>query len=343
MTHVLTFVQRDRRADLLVVTNMWPTQGRPGYGIYIRRQVDALRHCGSRIDVLYLHGGRSCAYPVAALRFAWASVAWRRRYRLVHVHTGEAALAARFFVGPPMVATYHGDDILGDYRADGSISPGRRLRRAVIRAHSRFFSATCTQSQQMRDMLPVRARQRSRVVPCGVDVGRFAPYDRLASRRRLGWSPTERIVLFAATRPDSPGKRRWLAEAACAYAAERLGEVRLHVTRGVAPERMPVLMNAADCLLHTAAVEGGPLVIKEALMCELPVVTTPAGDAADLLKGVSRSYLCRPDVQELGEALIQCLTSDGRGNARGEKAPIFSTANETRCLLELYAELGAGG
>jgi glycosyltransferase involved in cell wall biosynthesis len=345
MKHVLEFVQRDEGADLLVVTNMWPDEERPVYGIYIARQVEALRSAGLKTDVLYLRGYRSSlAYPYAAVRFALASLTWRGRYRLVHVNTGEAALAARFLIGPPMVATYWGDDLLGDRGADGSLSTKSNVRAAFVRAHAHLFARTISQSREMHDRFAPRARARNEIFPgLGLDDESFRPIPRDNARRQLGWGPDERVVLFAATKPNSPAKRLWLAEAACKYAAERIGDIRLHVARSVPPDLMPIVMNAADCLIHTSAVEGGPIVIKEALMCNVPVVTTRVGDAAESIEGVEPSAVCESDPEALGQALIKCLVPRTRSNGRERKLRWLSAESTTRHLLDLYERVGFRG
>src|SRR5437764_9686662 len=121
MTRPLEFVLRDPRPDLLVVTNMWPEPTRPVYGIFVARQVEALQAAGLRCDVLYLRGYLSKAmYAIVAPALLGLTLRAKRRYRLVHVHAGETALAARFLLTRPMIATYHGDDILG-YRTDTGV------------------------------------------------------------------------------------------------------------------------------------------------------------------------------------------------------------------------------
>jgi glycosyltransferase involved in cell wall biosynthesis len=338
----LSFVIRDDGADVLVVTNMWPDEDRPVCGIFIKRQVESLRAAGVRCDVLYLRGYRSkLVYLYAALRFLFASITWRGRYRLVHVHSGGTSLASRFFLMSPMIVTYHGDDVLGNRRSDGTISVYDRLRSSAIRAASVLFTATVTQSKTMQQRLPRATRRNDTVLPCGVDPELFRPVERAEARQRLGWSQSERVALFAATFPDTPRKRLWLAEAAVAHASSCVGPIRLHVSGTTPPDEMPVLMSAADCLIHTASVEGAPLVVREALMCNLPIVATPSGDLTELLTGVDCSDLCPPDPEALGSALSECLGRERRSNGRERRAGEISKSVEISRLLALYEGLAS--
>src|ERR1700733_3341581 len=181
----LEFVQREPQADMLVVTNMWPELSRPAYGVFVKRQVEALREAGLRCDVLYVRGYMSkTVYLQAALLFLRLTFTQRRRYRLLHVHGGETALVARLFLMRPMVATYHGDDILGYKSDDGPISLASKIRSFVFRHQAGFFSATVTQSAEMHDRLPARTRSHDTVIHCGVDSDRFSPIDQAEARRK---------------------------------------------------------------------------------------------------------------------------------------------------------------
>src|SRR5881628_2986265 len=94
--YLVDMIERDPGADVLVVTNMWPDDDRPVYGIFVKRQVDSLRARGVRCNVLYIRGYVSAlAYLVAATRVLLSTSTWHGRQRLVHVHAGETALAAR--------------------------------------------------------------------------------------------------------------------------------------------------------------------------------------------------------------------------------------------------------
>jgi teichuronic acid biosynthesis glycosyltransferase TuaC len=336
----IEFVQRDPRADTLVVTNMWPEPSRPVYGIFVERQVEALRETGIRCDVLYVRGYISkMIYLRAALLFLWLSISGRRRYRLVHVHGGEMALIARVFLMRPMVATYHGDDVLGYKSDDGPVSPRRRLRSFIIRHHATLFSATVTQSTEMHDRLPSHVQRHNTVIHCGVDSELFSPMDRGEARRQLGWDDAERVVLFAATKPYEPRKRLDLAQAAVKHAEADLGPIRLAIAENLPLDSIPIMMNAADCLLLTSMAEGGPLVVKEAVLCTLPVVATDVGDVRKVLTGISPSAVCKHDAQELGTALADVLKANRRSDGRDQRAALDQSTT-VKQLLDLYRDLG---
>jgi glycosyltransferase involved in cell wall biosynthesis len=79
---------------------------------------------------------------------------------------------------------------------------------------------------------------------------------------------------------------------------------------------MPTVMNAADCLLLTSSVEGSPNVVKEALMCNLPVIATHAGDVDELLASVELSQVVADDPAQIAAALVACLSIPRRSNGR---------------------------
>jgi hypothetical protein len=78
--------------------------------------------------------------------------------------------------------------------------------------------------------------------------------------------------------------------------------------------------------------------VKEALMCNLPVVATGAGDVRDLLSGVDPSEVCEPSAEALGEALVGCLIPPRRSNGRATAARLKSEVVANR-LLDLYSSV----
>jgi teichuronic acid biosynthesis glycosyltransferase TuaC len=335
---IASWPRTNERADVLVVTSSWPLREKPAYGVFIKRQLDSLEAAGVHCDVFLIHGYRSrVAYPVAALRLAALAASRRRRYRVVHAHGGEAATVAWFYRAAPLIVSYCGDDLLGTPDEHGTISFGARVKARLLRQHARLAAATITKTEEMERVLPRSARAANTVIPNGVDPAEFRPMSQAAARRELGWDGDERVVLFAAD-ANVLRKRFWLAEAACHEAQARVPNLRLRQASGVPASQMPLLMNAADCLLLTSVHEGSPNVVKEALMCNLPVVATRVGDVALLLEGVEPSAIAEPTPLALADALVECLEPARRSNGR-ERSGWFESSRIAERILAKYREV----
>jgi glycosyltransferase involved in cell wall biosynthesis len=160
---------------------------------------------------------------------------------------------------------------------------------------------------------------------------------RSEARRRLGWQLDSAIAIFGGN-PEVPAKGYRLAAAACEIAARQVTNLELKTLGGIEPSQVPVMMNAADCLLFTSRAEGSPNVVKEALMCDLPVVATPVGDVRDLLAGVSPSWVCEPSAHVVGDAVAEALSEPARSDGRTKSAHLTTEAIAIR-IVSIYEKM----
>jgi teichuronic acid biosynthesis glycosyltransferase TuaC len=241
----------------------------------------------------------------------------RRQYDLIHAHTGHCGVLARLQWRYPVLTSYVGYDLYGKPRAGGGITVKSRIEAAIFRLIAPLMAATVTKSAAMEQLLPRRARASNTVLPNGVDFTQFKPLPKAESRRRLGWPQDEPTVLWVGN-PDLPRKRLGLANQVVDLARGRVPNLSLRVCWNTDPAEIPAWMNAADVMLFTSQAEGSPNVVKEAMACNLPIVTVAVGDAAEVVDG---ARCCRvvasSDPGELGEALVGALEaiperSDGR-------------------------------
>jgi teichuronic acid biosynthesis glycosyltransferase TuaC len=300
--------RHDRREDesgvmrILLVTNMYPTPERPGYGAFVSQQAEQLRRAGHVIDVVNILGFRSrLNYLKGALEVLWKTS--RIDYDVVHAHYGQSAFPAWFRWKAPLVVTLHGSDVLvrGLFQSFCS------------RVVSRFADAVIVVSEEMR------RRISGLVIPCGVDLEVFRPYDRHAARARLGWSKDKHLILF----PFDPGrsvKRYDLAKAAVERVANEGLDVELVTVFSVENREMPWYYSAADAMILCSDSEGSPTSVKEALACNLPVVATDVGDIRDILRGIEGTRICSQDVGELAQSLREVLEISQRGGFDGRTA-----------------------
>ena len=138
------------------------------------------------------------------------------------------------------------------------------------------------------------------------------------------------------------GVRNWLrAEGNWSHSQlvrRRRPDVDLHVVHGLPPECVPLHMNACDLLLLTSVHEGSPMVVKEALACNLPVVAVPAGDVATRLQDVAGCHVVDAEPEALASAVERVLAAPPAVAGRAAVASL-SAESVARSLRELYARV----
>jgi teichuronic acid biosynthesis glycosyltransferase TuaC len=284
-----------------------------GSMVFARRQAETLVSQGVTIESFYLRSRTSPKILLTELiRFRQTCGAFQPD--IVHAHYGTvtAMFAVHAALQTPVVITYRGSD-LNRVPTEQSIraSLGRLLSQVAALRASRMVCV----SAKLRDQLWWR-RSRVTILPSGVDPEVFRPMPRDEARRALGWPDDDLVVLFNAGR-DSRNKRLDLAQAAFAQLHSEFPHARLEVMHGgVPPQQVPILMNAADCLLVTSDAEGSPTVIQEAIATNLPVVSVDVGDVEDRLRNISETHIEARDPQALGAALRCVLRRRCRSNGR---------------------------
>jgi glycosyltransferase involved in cell wall biosynthesis len=315
----------------LVVTNMYPTPVSPYAGPFIAEQVESLRSLGVEVDVLH--------FPRHELgRSVYRDLGRTVRQRiastdpdLVHVAYGGvmAEAVTRSVRDRPVLVTFHGTDLLagkGDGLLDGI---GRWVGLQASRRAARRAAGVIAVSSNIAEALP-RSIDRSRVwvVPNGVDMSLFRPRDRLESQEALGWDPANTHVLFPAS-PSRPEKRFGLAEATVALLQRNGAAVELHALDGVAHEEVPTWINASSAVLLTSSHEGSPVVVKEALACNVPVVSVDVGDVRARIEGIDGCSIAEPNAADLAAKLELAL---------GRKAPVNGRDRIAELSLERVGE-----
>jgi glycosyltransferase involved in cell wall biosynthesis len=111
----------------------------------------------------------------------------------------------------------------------------------------------------------------------------------------------------------------------------------------ISPDRVPLYMNAADCLLVTSDYEGSPYIVKEAIACNLPVVSVDAGDIRQQLEPVAPSRIVSSrDAEELGRAVTEILKLQRRTNG-WQHIQQFSQEREAGKIVAIYEQVLGNG
>lgn len=308
-----------------------PGDGRGSPLIGARRQVESLRALGIQVDVHFFDARLSFSGIVRNCQ-ALRSLVRDRRPDLVHVHYGTiTGLATALTTRAPLVITFRGSDLQPE--------PGiGKLRIWIGMLFSQLASLRADHAICVSNRLKRRLwwrRDRAIVLPTGVNLDRFQAGSKAEARKILGWGCNENIVLFNAGKaPLTKGLD--IAEDAVSHAIGEFGPIRLEIIRGDVPQdKVPVLMNAADCLLVASRTEASPGIVKEALACNLPIVSVDVGDVAERLTGVTPSYIVERDPDRIASALIDVISNKRRSNGR-ERVAELSEDRIAERLLSIY-------
>ena len=280
---------------------------------------------------------------------------WRAAWKVAHKHQATimhghwvvpggvtAALAAR---GIPLVISLHGSDV---YVAE-RLAPARVAARMAFRRAA--FVTACSEDLASRAIALGAPRERTEVVPYGVDATRFQPSATARSEFRRHAKVANNVPLVAAAgRLVSKKGFEYLIDAmahvdqavlALAGDGTLSDELRARAARAGVAERVIFLGNrsqdevstlfaAADVIAtpsvrdESGNVDGLPNVVMEALASGTPLVTTAAGGIGSVVtSGETALVVPEKDAEALAAALRQVVADRMLGERLAAAARIL--------------------
>ena len=281
--------------------------------IFAKRQVAALK--GRKHDVAEFYVADRVS-PLAVLG------EYRRlrqkieefKPEIVHAHYGTvtALLVVVASGRVPSVVTFRGSDL----NPSEAVSRFRSIvGRFISQISALFATRVVCVSANLAASLWVRSHKVA-VIPSGVDLKAFRPMDYQESRLRLGFAPATPLLVFNCG-GDQWVKNLALAEKVFAEVRKQMGNVEFEIMRSNwRPEDVPSLFSAADCLLVVSRYEGSPNVVKEAMACNLPIVSVDVGDVRQRLERVENCFVVDAAPEVLADQVVQVLAKRDRSNGR---------------------------
>jgi teichuronic acid biosynthesis glycosyltransferase TuaC len=306
---------------VLVVTNMYPTPEKPAAGTFVKEQVDSLKKEGADVDVFCVDGSKNkLAYLWGLFRF-WGRL-FRKRYDIIHAHYVFSGFIARAQYLCPVVLTHHGLEVFANWQ----------------RFPCRFISPLVDQvilvSEEQKRKLGSKTAE---IIPCGINLEFFKPIPKEEARKKLNLPMDKKIVLWVGNHLR-PEKRFDIVEKAIALAKAKDPSVELVLVDGQPHDVVPLYMSAGDVVLLVSNAEGSPMVIHEAMACNLPIVSVPVGDVLEVINGTEGCYLCSQDPADVAEKLAMALGFSGRTNGR-QHITYMEESQTARRILNLYRQV----
>jgi glycosyltransferase involved in cell wall biosynthesis len=307
---------------VLKVANLYPNPQMPGFGTFVKNEVDSLRQEGVEVDVLFVNGRKSkLNYLWGIFRF-WARLL-TRRYDLVHAHYVFSGFIARLQLLYPVVLTHHRPGVIDSWEIP------------LCRIINRLVDRVIDRTPEIKNMPGFGMTE---VIPPGIDFDVFKPLSQEECRASLGLPADKKLVLWAVGEHVRPEKRLDIAREAVARLQQRVPDAELLPVTGQPQAKVPLYMNACDALILVSDGEGSPCVIKEAMACDLPIVSVPVGDVPEVITDTQGCYLCSQDPADAAEKLELALRRGERTNGR-EKIEHMNLREVSRRIISLYEEL----
>ncbi len=285
-------------------------------------------------------------------RGRWDLTAFLRLARLlrrmdppvVHAYSGEAnlmvALLRPFLRGSRVVWGVRASDLSRSRQDWLSGVLGRANRWLARRVDLIICNSQAGMTMRIAEGYP---RDRTVVVPNGIDVRRFAHDPRARDAVRSAWDvePDDILiglvgrldpvkghdVLIRAIAPVLPSSRArlvFVGDGPDGYRAEmdaiaRATGVAGRLTWAGPRTDMPAVYSAIDLLVSASHGEGFPNAVAEAMACGVPCVVTDVGDSAELVGG--SGWVCPPDdVEGLRAAITSALAAPDGLQQHGDRA-----------------------
>ncbi len=269
-----------------------------GISPIIKTQGESLSKSGLKIDYYAICGKglRGYAKNILPLRRAIR----KQHFDIIHAHNDLCGIVAAISTSVPVVTSLMGSEVYGG-----------KIRLLVIRFFTYLiWKGTIVKS---RDMATKVSSHKTVVIPNGVDLDKFYKTEKTKAQEMVGFSPIKRNILFLAD-PSRPEKNFELAKEAISKLKEK--NIELHCIYQVDHSMIPIYLNAADILLLTSKWEGSPNVVKEALACECPVVSTQVGDVEDLLINLQGCFITTNDPADIAGKIEQSLAAENNIDSR---------------------------
>ncbi|MBI64681.1 MAG: glycosyl transferase group 1 [Candidatus Marinimicrobia bacterium] len=245
----------------------------------------------------------------------------KNNFDLVHGHYSYSAIIAYFAHSKKTIASLMVGDI--DPQTQNII-----LRKIALFFSNYIWSKTIVKSERMKKMIP-----NSTVIPNGINFDIFKFIDKKTAIKKVGFKKRVNIIFLA----QQPEKHTWKNLGLAKKAVKLLNnkDVELHVLKDIPQKELYYYYCAADLMLQTSSLEGSPNIIKEAMACNCPIVTTDCGDSKKNVEFTEGCYIISFDVNDIVEKIKLALAFGKRTKGRKDIRHLESK-NISQKVIKLY-------
>ena len=305
---------------------------------FIKSQGESLREYGVDVDYFSIRGKGIKGYWKAAKDLKKELT--NSKIDIVHAHYSLCALTAILSrPNKPIVVSLMGSDAYGEYVGPNKVKFSSRYLTLITFLIQPFAAAIISKSSNIEKY--VYLKRKSNTIPNGVNTGMFKVIlDKRELRRELGLDENKQLILYLGNKNDTR-KNFALVKSAVELLAD--DSVEIISTYPVSHDLLNKYYNACDVFAMSAFMEGSPNVIKEAMACNCPIVSTDVGDAKWVLGNTEGCFVSGFSPQSFSQNLKYAIEFSNKKNRTNGRDRIFELGIDTHSvakkILAIYSKL----
>jgi glycosyltransferase involved in cell wall biosynthesis len=315
------------KMNVLHITNAFPIVKQPSYGIFIKEQIISLKERGINCDILFINSNEKGVKEYIASFIKNFRIA--DNYDIVHCHHPYSAFLYLLF------RTKKSTKFITSFLNTLTNSGSKFISRYVFEHSDKII---------VKDKKKLAQKYPEKVyyLPNGVNIELFRPIPKNECLAKLELTVGNYVLFCSAGGINRQQKRYDLFKETLKSANAKFGVnfKELLLTK-VERELVPYYYNVSSVHLLTSDFEGSPNSVKEALACNLPVVSTNVGNVKEMLNGVEGCFVSESnDPNELADLLFQAYKNrehfNGRKTIKDLELDMNSIAHK---LIKIYNDL----
>ncbi len=238
-------------------------------------------------------------------------------YDIIHAFFGSSGFIANFQRNIPVITTFMGSDLLGEYKINGKYD----YLFSLITFITSFFAQILSKkliSISKKLSKRIYYNNKHKLIKLGVDSEHFQPIEMYEARKKLNWDDSILYVLFPAMKKRII-KRYDIAKEIIDKISIKHKSIKLiSLDEPNMYPNIPLIMNACNAMIFVSIHEGSPCVVKEAMACNLPIFSFDIGDVNEYAGHLKPGHVAKNNNKiELYEKLLLHLSSDPNKRSNG--------------------------
>jgi glycosyltransferase involved in cell wall biosynthesis len=250
-------------------------------------------------------------------------------FDIIHAHYGLSGIVALVSAGRrKVVVSFMGDDLLGSNKRNGTlVFTSKMLVKVNLFLARRFYDYSIVKSEEMLKIL--NGIKNVSLCPNGVKPETFYPVNPEESDQYTLYRRSDVNVIFVSD-PARPEKNFTLAQ----QAIERINDypLKLHIVYNVPNENLRHYYSSASLLLLTSFHEGSPNVVKEAMACNCPIVSTDVGDVKEIFGDTSGCFITTWDPDDVACKIREAIEFTKSGNRSGGRERVLELGLDSKSI-----------